>query len=817
MGLSRICKGTLLKFSVLRSMDLTRLNSSFLSHPGDITKIGYVPIVGGRYIPRHQSCMCYSSLPATDEDMDKATGKETLAKSLACLVEESSHPDERKPKSRMELKRYLELRIKKRVKAQYVNGKFHDLMEKVVASQATLQDAYNCIRLNSNLDILVDNGNISFNHVAEELSSGKFNVSANTRSISTRGARKEVLVLPNLNLKVVQEAIRIVLEVVHKPHFSKISHGCRSGRGHTTALKFISKYISDPDWWFSLVLNKKLDAHVFEKLISLMEEKIEDPSLYAILRSMFDAQVMNWEFGGFPKGHGLPQEGLLSPILMNIYLDLFDREFYRLSMRYEALIPCFHGGGDGSHSKLRNWFRRQVKEDNFGNTCKENPAPTVHCCRFMDEIFVAVSGPQDFALCFKSELVNYLQNSLYLDVNNQAEIFPCEGPHGICFLGTLIRRSVRESLAVRAVHRLKEKVRLFALQKREAWDAGTVRIGKKWLGHGLKKVKESEIRHLADSNSILSKISSFRKAGMETDHWYKVLLKVWLQDVKAKAAESEEFILSKYVAEPALPQELSDSFYKFQTCVEKYVASETAATSALLPSSCSSNESISFTEIIAPVDAIKKRLSRYGLTSRDGYARTISLLILQDNIQIIDWFSGLVRRWLLWYKECSNFGEVKLIISNQVRTSCIRTLAAKYRIHESVIEKKFDSELNRIPPTEEMEQEMVYETLDSETSNNGESLMYGICYSGSCLLSVARMVNQSRPCNCFVMGCLRSADCIYSLHVMERQKFPGWKTGFSTCIHPSLNRRRIGLCKQHLSDLYLGYISLQSIDFGAWG
>ncbi|XP_021899849.1 nuclear intron maturase 4, mitochondrial [Carica papaya] len=191
--------------------------------------------------------MCYSSLPATDEDMDKATGKETLAKSLACLVEESSHPDERKPKSRMELKRYLELRIKKRVKAQYVNGKFHDLMEKVVASQATLQDAYNCIRLNSTLDILVDNANISFNHVAEELSSGKFNVSANTRSISPRGPRKEVLVLPNLNLKVVQEAIRIVLEVVPKPHFSKISHGCRSGRGHTTALKFISKYISDPD------------------------------------------------------------------------------------------------------------------------------------------------------------------------------------------------------------------------------------------------------------------------------------------------------------------------------------------------------------------------------------------------------------------------------------------------------------------------------------------------------------------------------------------------------------------------------------------
>jgi len=72
-----------------------------------------------------------------------------------------------------------------------------------------------------------------------------------------------------------------------------------------------------------------------------------------------------------------------------------------------------------------------------------------------------------------------------------------------------------------------------------------VRIGKKWLGHGLKKVKESEIKHLADSSSILNNISRYRKAGMKTDHWYKHLMKIWMQVVQAKNAESEEFILSK--------------------------------------------------------------------------------------------------------------------------------------------------------------------------------------------------------------------------------------------------------------------------------
>ena len=739
----------------------------------------------------------------------------TLAENLACLVEESSCVNERKPKSRMELKRSFELRIKKRVKEQYMNQKFQDLMAKVIANPETLQDAYNCIRLNSNVDTSLDYDRTSFESIAEELCSGSFDVNANTFCISTKGARKETLVLPNLKLKVVQEAIRIVLEVVYKPHFSKISHGCRSGRGHSSALKYISKEISKTDWWFTLCINKKLDACILAKLKSIMEDKIEDPSLHAIIWSMFDSQVLNLEFGGFPKGHGLPQEGVLSPILINIYLDLLDREFYRLSMKYEALNPCFHTIQDESYSKLRSWFRRQLKGNDLNCKSEENVSLRVHCCRFMDEIFFAVSGSKDVALGFKSEILNYLQNSLHLDVDNETEILPCEGPQGIRFLGYLVRRRVRESPAVKAIHKLKEKVELFSLQKEEAWNAGTIRIGKKWLGHGLKKVKESEIKHLADSKSVLSQVSCFRKAGMETDHWYKLLLKIGMQDVRAKAAKSEEIILSKYVAEPSLPQELKDSFYEFQRRAKEYVSSETSSTLALLPNS-SSSKSDTITEIIAPVNVIKKRLLRYGLVTYEGYARTTSLLILQDNTQIIDWFSGVVCRWLRWYCECDNFSEVKLLISDQLRKSCIRTLAAKYRIYENDIEKRFDSELSRIPSTQEIEQEMANETSDTQAFDNDEALMYGISYSGLSLLSLARVVSESRPCNCFVMGCPSPAPCVYTLHVMERQKFPGWKTGFSSCIHPSLNRRRIGLCKQHLKDLYLGQISLQSIDFGAW-
>jgi len=649
-------------------------------------------------------------------------------------------------------------------------------------------------------------------------------VNANTYSISTRKKRKKLnlnsneemlmLVLPNLKLRVVQEALRVVLEVIFKPNFSRISHGCRSGRGRVAALKYICKGVVSPDWWFTLLVEKEFDGALMEKLVCVMEDKIEDEFFFDLVRSMFDARVLNLEFGGFCKGEGLPQEGVLSPILMNIYLDLFDSEFHRLEMKYEGVHGDGEGvGGDKPSSALRGWFRRQLD----GNTI-ESSGVKIYCIRFMDEIFFAVSGSRDCAVSFKSEIESYLKESLMLDVGDRTDVLPCVGgSSSVRFLGTLVKRNVEESHAVKAVHKMKDKVELFALQKLEAWNYGTARIGKKWLGHGLKKVKESEIKHLADSSSLLSKVSHFRKPGMETDHWYKHLLKIWMQDVGVKNAKSEENVLSKFVGEPALPQELTDSFYEFMKQTEKYISTEADSIIKLLPNNNSSTEQVvAKTEIIAPLYAIKKRLERYGLTTSEGFARSANLLVMHDTGEIIDWFSGIACRWLKWYGNCANFNEIKVLISDQIRKSCIRTLATKYRIHETEIEKRFDEELSRLPPTQDTEKESMNEESAVQVFDNDEALMYGITYSGLCLLSLARIVTEARPCNCFVIGCSAPAPRVYTLHVMERQKSPSWKTGFSTCIHPSLNKRRLGLCKQHLKDLYLGHISLQSVDFGAW-
>ncbi|KAG0454798.1 hypothetical protein HPP92_024090 [Vanilla planifolia] len=723
----------------------------------------------------------------------------SLAKSLACLPDEPQSTENQQATSFMEQKRLIELRIKKRVKAQYHNDKFYELMDTVVANKYTLSDCYDLVRLTSHIELTSEKDQICFSTMAEQLEKGEFDVAANTVTMRAKGDKMQFLVLPNLKLRVVQESLRVVLEVVFRPHFSKLSHGCRNGRGHRSALRYVKKKIHSSDWWFTVSMNKEADIGILSKLTSFMEERIQDTKLFQFIRQIFDAGALNLVFGVFPKGHGLPQEGVLSPILMNIYLNAFDKEVFRISLRYEAL-----GLGRGlQHSNLRGWFRRQMNDSEAFEGVKLN------VCRYMDEVLVFVSGSKDVATSFKFEMTNFLRDSLHLtEAENQMDPVAADD-NCLQFLGMTVQVRTSEGEAVRAVHKLKDKVRLFASQKQEIWNSLTLRLGKKWLAYGLRRLKESEIKQLGLSTPILDHISRFRKPGMKTDHWFKELLKLWMQDVNAKKELDVEAILSKYITEPGLPQELKDSFYNFIKQANEYVSSESAATLALLKSSkTETNPSQKVLRMKAPVSKIKKSLLRYGIVTAEGYPRHVSTLVLQDDDQIISWFLGLVYRWRKWYSETENYDYIKLLMTECLRKSCSRTLGAKYQVAEEVIEKRFDATLSCIPMAEDLDAEMCLDGLE-------EGLCYGAWNSGLCSLSLSRVRVPTRSFSCFVMGCTSPSRSMYTLHVKERQRFPGWKTGFVSSIHPALHRERIGLCNRHVEALYLGKISLQSVQFGA--
>jgi hypothetical protein len=509
----------------------------------------------------------------------------------------------------------------------------------------------------------------------------------------------------------------------------------------------LSDEIGVPDWCFTVPLDEEVYSSVISKLISLIQERIEDSQFVAFMRNMFDAKVINLVFGGYPKGHGLPQEGVLAPILMNIYLDSFDHEVFRICLKHEGLGLEPTNVSEDRGSNLRRWFRSQLngRDESSERQTDCQTKVKLYACRYMDEIFAAVSGSRDDAEDMRSEMVAYLNKSLYLDVDDKFHLMPIRrNPWGLQFAGIVVRVETKENAKLKAVHKLKEKIGLFAFQKQEIWDAMNLRVGKKWLAYGLRRIKESEIKSLGLSTPLLDHIAQFRQEGMKTDHWFKTLLKVWMQDVNAKNELNEDVLLSKYIAEPALAQGLRDAFYNFQRQAKDYISSETAATEALLSnlkseestSTCTNGSAI---KINAPLSYIQKCLHRYGIINLEGFPRHVSALVLQDDELIVSWFAGIIHRWIRWFSEVDNFKELQLMFVECVRKSCIRTLSVKYRMYEKLTEKRYELDDHVIPMVEDFE--AIIKPLESSYSvaSTDEALMYGIFSSGLVVLTLSRV------------------------------------------------------------------------------
>ncbi|XWS65361.1 hypothetical protein CRYUN_Cryun05aG0106000 [Craigia yunnanensis] len=62
----------------------------------------------------------------------------------------------------------------------------------------------------------------------------------------------EPLILPNLKLKVLIEAIRMVLEIVYDEKFVTFSYGGRVGMGRHTAIRYLKHNVTNPSWWFNV-------------------------------------------------------------------------------------------------------------------------------------------------------------------------------------------------------------------------------------------------------------------------------------------------------------------------------------------------------------------------------------------------------------------------------------------------------------------------------------------------------------------------------------------------------------------------------------
>jgi group II intron reverse transcriptase/maturase len=121
--------------------------------------------------------------------------------------------------------------------------------------------------------------------------------------------------------KIVQEALREILDVLYEPLFRDFSYGFRRGRGAHDALRALNQvlYRGDGEWILELDVQSYFDSIDRKMLMEMLRERVVDKSLLRLVGKCLHVGVLDGEEYSEP-GEGTAQGSVLSPVLGNIYL-----------------------------------------------------------------------------------------------------------------------------------------------------------------------------------------------------------------------------------------------------------------------------------------------------------------------------------------------------------------------------------------------------------------------------------------------------------------------------------------------------------------
>lgn len=149
------------------------------------------------------------------------------------------------------------------------------------------------------------------------------------------GGGQRGLGIPNVIDRVVQEAVRMVLEPLYEPTFHGSSHGFRPGRScHTAVAEAVRHVDAGYEWVVDLDLEKFFDRVSHQRLMSRLAQRVKDKAVLVLIGQLLKAKVVLPDGVLVSNDEGVPQGGPLSPLLSNIVLDELDRELERRGHRF---------------------------------------------------------------------------------------------------------------------------------------------------------------------------------------------------------------------------------------------------------------------------------------------------------------------------------------------------------------------------------------------------------------------------------------------------------------------------------------------------
>lgn len=239
--------------------------------------------------------------------------------------------------------------------------------------------------------------------------------------------KKRPLGVPTWSDKLVQEAVRLILDAYYEPQFSSHSHGFRPYRGCHTALAEVQK-MQGAAWFIEGDIAQCFDSLDHQVLVSILREKIHDNRFMRLIENMLKAGYLEeWRY--YTTFSGTPQGGVASPILANIYLDRLDQYIEH------TLLPAYNCGAKrhdnptyrtmlGTAAYLRRTGRREEAKA-LKKQYQRLPSKVTNDAsfrrlryvRYSDDFLLGFTGPRTEAEAIKRQLGAFLRTDLKLELS----------------------------------------------------------------------------------------------------------------------------------------------------------------------------------------------------------------------------------------------------------------------------------------------------------------------------------------------------------------------------------------------------------------
>jgi RNA-directed DNA polymerase len=226
--------------------------------------------------------------------------------------------------------------------------------------------------------------------------------------------------------RVVQAALKLVLEPIFEHDFQPCSYGFRPNRRAQDAIAEIHLFGSHSyEWVLEADIAACFDNISHTALMDRVRRRIKDKRVLALVKALLGAGILT-ELGGEQETHtGTPQGGILSPLLANIALSALDDDFMR---EWEGTMNTWN----------KRWRRRQRGLGSW------------RLIRYADDFVVMVSGTKENAEALRASISTTLA-TLGLTLSEE-KTRVAHLDDGFDFLGFRIQRRHKRGTNKHVIH-----------------------------------------------------------------------------------------------------------------------------------------------------------------------------------------------------------------------------------------------------------------------------------------------------------------------------------------------------------------------------